>query len=345
MSAPVSVVIPTYNGARYIEEALSSVFAQTELPHEIIVVDDASQDGTPDLVSSLAVRSPVPLRLLRLAKNSGGPSRPMNVGMAACRTPYVATFDQDDVMTPTRLAVQSRVLEAHPQVPATIGLLHKIDRNGLACDGVSEANYRARLLAIAHQRAESCYLLEPTAFYRHVLFQATYSIASNTMMRRSAWEAIGGFARHLRVAWDMDLCCRLAVCGPIAFIDQVVGSYRLHERNTSTQGLTGYREVAAVKAEQLRSPLFSVDRGRLRRDVAQHYFALGYHESIRGNGGLAWRAYAKAWFHGIPGHRAVFAMIKAALRFAQTNFSSVRRLNHSASQSTAVDTDNRTVNP
>jgi glycosyltransferase involved in cell wall biosynthesis len=313
MNSPVTVVIPTYNGVRYIEEALSSVFAQTEPPHEIIVVDDASRDSTADLVSSLAVHSPVPLRLIRLAKNSGGPSHPMNVGMAACRTPFVATLDQDDLMAPTRLAVQSRVLQKHPQVPAVIGLLHKIDGDGLGCDDVSEVKYRARLLTIPHQSAEDAYLLDPSAFYNHVLLQETYSIASNTMMRRSAWEAIGGFALHLRVAWDMDMCCRLALCGPIAFVDHVIGSYRLHEENTSAKGLTCYREALAVKAAQLRCPLFSIDRIRLQRDVAQRYFALGYHESIRGNSGLALKAYAKAWSHGIPSHRTLFAMVKATL--------------------------------
>ena len=65
MSSPISVVIPTYNGARFIEETLASVVAQRFPPHEIIVVDDASRDATsPTLVEALpAARSPLPIKL------------------------------------------------------------------------------------------------------------------------------------------------------------------------------------------------------------------------------------------------------------------------------------------
>ena len=58
----ISVVIPSYNASRFIRETLTSVFAQTRLPEEIVVVDDASSDGTPAIVRELVKSAPVPLR-------------------------------------------------------------------------------------------------------------------------------------------------------------------------------------------------------------------------------------------------------------------------------------------
>src|SRR5262249_31104546 len=76
----VSVIIPTYNGSAFLLDCLSSVFRQTQPPDEIIVVDDCSKDGTASMVAALARDSPVPLRVIPLVRNSGGPSRPLNVG-------------------------------------------------------------------------------------------------------------------------------------------------------------------------------------------------------------------------------------------------------------------------
>src|SRR5436309_2618216 len=99
----VSVIIPTYNGTAFVRGALESVWAQTMPPLEILVVDDASTDGTPSFVASLIAESPVPLRCLQLAQNSGGPARPMNLGIAQARGEFIAILDQDDIWLPHKL--------------------------------------------------------------------------------------------------------------------------------------------------------------------------------------------------------------------------------------------------
>src|SRR5579863_5098759 len=111
-----SVVIPCYNGAPFIAEAIRSLFAQTLLPVEILVVDDCSTDATCGVVESLIAESPVPLRLIRLEKNCGGPARPINVGIAAATGEYIAVLDQDDVFVPTRLETHGAALDAFPEV-------------------------------------------------------------------------------------------------------------------------------------------------------------------------------------------------------------------------------------
>ena len=103
-SSDVSVVIPSYNGILFISEAIGSVFDQTRPPREIIVVDDASTDGTADLVASIACQAPLRIQLVRLSTNSGGPAHPMNVGIGVATGRYIAILDQDDRFTPERLA-------------------------------------------------------------------------------------------------------------------------------------------------------------------------------------------------------------------------------------------------
>src|SRR5262245_23883515 len=99
----ISVVIPTYDGEAFVGAALASAQSQTRLPMEIIVVDDASTDRTVHLVEEMAGRTTLPVRLIRLPQNSGGPAHPMNVGIAEARGDLIAVLDQDDVFLPNRL--------------------------------------------------------------------------------------------------------------------------------------------------------------------------------------------------------------------------------------------------
>jgi glycosyltransferase involved in cell wall biosynthesis len=123
---PVSVVIPAYNGEAFVADAIRSVFAQTCLPCEIIVVDDASTDNTIGCVRTMAARAPIRVRWICLAQNSGGPARPINVGVQAAQAPLIAVLDQDDVFLPQRIASQAAVLTAHPDIAFVFGCFDPI---------------------------------------------------------------------------------------------------------------------------------------------------------------------------------------------------------------------------
>src|SRR5882672_11499773 len=115
MRRAVSVIIPTYNGSAFLPQTLASVFAQTELPAEILVIDDCSTDDSRDCIEKFARESPVPLQLIRMPRNHGGPSKALNVGIKAARGDIIALLDQDDLMRPRRLEVQSRAVRSCPQ--------------------------------------------------------------------------------------------------------------------------------------------------------------------------------------------------------------------------------------
>ncbi len=318
MSSPVSVVIPTYNGSKYLAEAIESVFAQTLLPAEIIVVDDCSKDNTLDIVKSL--RGPVAIRILQLERNSGGPVLPMTRGFEASTKPYIATLDQDDRMAPDRLARQVSALELHPDAAAAFGLLVKIDSEGKPTAGDFVAECRVKIGAIPHRDGKSCRLLEPAGVYAYVLSFGTLTIASSTTFRKSAWSKAGGFDASLRVAWDSDISLKLTTVGPLAYIPEPIGDYRLHAMNTSSQGTTTLREVLALKQRHLDRPLHPIDRDGLRRELREGYFGLAYTESNRGHLRAAWKALWAARWNGLAMTVFVTQSLKAILRVQKAKF-------------------------
>ncbi len=110
---PVTVVIPAFNAAATLPRALASVFAQTCAPAEIVVVDDASQDHTWEVLQALD-KDALPIRTLRLACN-GGVAAARNAGWAMASQEYVAFLDADDAWHPRKLEIQYRWMVDHPQ--------------------------------------------------------------------------------------------------------------------------------------------------------------------------------------------------------------------------------------
>ncbi len=96
----IAAIIPLYNGARWIEQAVRSVLAQTRMPDELIIVDDGSTDDGPVIVEELAAQHPS-IALLR--KSNGGQSAARNFAVAHCKSALIALLDQDDIWYPNHL--------------------------------------------------------------------------------------------------------------------------------------------------------------------------------------------------------------------------------------------------
>ncbi|MXU64661.1 glycosyltransferase family 2 protein [Oceanomicrobium pacificus] len=124
----VSVIIPAFNGADFIREAMESVLSQSFSDFELIVVDDASTDSTPEILADFELAD----RRIRLLKNEKnlGVTRSLNVGLHAATGKYVARLDADDVCLPNRLERQVEFLENHPDHEAVACGYRLIDANG-----------------------------------------------------------------------------------------------------------------------------------------------------------------------------------------------------------------------
>lgn len=112
----VSVIIPVWNGAEHIGEAIGSVLAQTRRPEELIVVDDGSTDDTPRVVRSFPG-----VRYFRQENSGGGPAR--NLGIRQAGGELLAFLDHDDLWCPGKLAAQVQLLDSDPTLDAAVGLV------------------------------------------------------------------------------------------------------------------------------------------------------------------------------------------------------------------------------
>jgi glycosyltransferase involved in cell wall biosynthesis len=114
----VSVVIPVYNGARYLNEALQSILAQTEAPREVILVDDGSTDDSAILIQQVAASAPIPMRYTQQANHGTAAARNRGIELAA--GPLIAFLDQDDLWLPQKLARQVALLRQQPEAGYSI---------------------------------------------------------------------------------------------------------------------------------------------------------------------------------------------------------------------------------
>ncbi|HSK10116.1 MAG TPA: glycosyltransferase [Vicinamibacterales bacterium] len=193
----VSVVVPAFNAAGSIGEAVASVLAQTYDDYEIVVVDDGSTDGTADLVRRAAPES----RIVR--QPNGGPGRARNAGIRASTANLIAFLDADDTWLPHKLEAQVAYFRSYPQT----GLLHT--------DWIGSENAMAGQAALYAQPGPP----------RHVfceLFHTDYEIATlSVMVRRDVLETVGLFDERREVhVEDWDLWLRIAARYPVGYLPQ-----------------------------------------------------------------------------------------------------------------------------
>lgn len=208
-SARVSVVIPVYNGERYLAEALESVFAQTLPPHEVIVVDDGSTDG------SAAIAGRYPVTLIR--RENRGPAAARNTGVAVCTGEYLAFLDADDTWMPEKLERQVALLAA-AGTEAAIALSHmRLNKE--------EGDIRKLEFVLGEQAREDvlpAYL--PSAW----------------VMPLSLFRSVGPFNESYRVSEDTDWYLRARTSGAQALVcEEPLITRRFHDNNISWD----YREI------------------------------------------------------------------------------------------------------
>lgn len=124
----ISVVLATHNRAKLLQKSIASIQAQTLQDFEIIIIDDFSQDETPDIIKALCL-SDDRITSLRTGKNIG-PGSARNLGIQKARGDLIAIMDDDDLSLPERLKIQSSILRTHPEVGLVFSAVRWIDDKG-----------------------------------------------------------------------------------------------------------------------------------------------------------------------------------------------------------------------
>lgn len=213
MSAPrVSVLLPVFNGARFLDEAVRSILRQEQVDLELIVIDDASTDATPQLIDRWR-REDSRVVALTLPVNVGA-SAALNAGLDHARGIYIARQDSDDISEPGRLAAQSAYLDREHDVVLVGAKYVRIDARGRGISSASDAESPAVL----------SYLLN---------FENALGVPGQGMFRADVARQIGGFSREFRYAQGYELWARLARHGRVAVFPEVLLRYREHRMRTS----------------------------------------------------------------------------------------------------------------
>src|SRR5215218_6053100 len=220
----VSVVIPCYNQAPFLGEAVQSVLSQGYTDFEIIVVDDGSKDGTEEVASGYA-KEDSRVRLIR--QENRGLAGARNRGLAEAGGEYVVFLDSDDRLIGEALEVGVRELEAHPGCAFVSGICRKITADGSIVRGWEQF------------RVDGDHYL--------ALLRDNYiSMPASVMYRRWVFGEVGGFDGSVDAAADWDLYLRIARRFPIHHHGDVVADYRWHGANMTADPALMLRSTVSV---------------------------------------------------------------------------------------------------
>ena len=202
----VSIIIPCYNGAAYLEEALLSALAQSYPEVEVLVVDDGSTDTSPEIAQRF------PVRYIR--QPNRGLSGARNRGIQECNGAYLVFLDADDRLKPRAIESGFRALERHPDCALVVGNHEFISGDGSYLSP-------SKKVAIRHSH------------YEALLKSNFIEMISSVLFRRSIFDEVGVFDRNLPVAEDYELYLRIARVRPVCSHTAVVAEYRKHKENMS----------------------------------------------------------------------------------------------------------------
>ncbi|MDI9432755.1 MAG: glycosyltransferase family 2 protein [Planctomycetota bacterium] len=249
-----SVVIPLYNKQDTVERAVRSVLAQTVQDFEIVVVDDGSTDGGPQVVRRIEDQR---IRIVHQANQ--GVSAARNRGIAEARYDLVAFLDADDEWMPTFLQTVRRLVETFPQAAV-------FATGYLFCQGQGETR-PARLRGIPAAPWQG--LLDD---YFAVAARSDPPVWSSAVaVRKEALHAVGGFPVGVRSGEDLLTWARLAVSYTIAFSAEPLSIFHLGAEHSPARLRRQPEEVDIVGAEL--NHLLKVSAGRQRRSL-RRYVAL-----------------------------------------------------------------------
>lgn len=261
MSGPaVTVLLPVFNGARYLRESLRSVLGQTFTDFELLVIDDGSTDSTPAILAEFADPR---MRVVRNARNIGLVAT-LNRGLDEARGEWIARQDADDLSAPGRLAAQMSFARGNPSVPLLGADAWLIDGEGRGC-GRWRTGGHADLVGW------------------DLCFRSPFAHGSALFRRSVVRERMGGY-RDVKACEDLDLWARVAGEFPVVTLRQPLVKYRIHQGSImaeAAQDRIRQREVEKILEDRMK--VAAPGLGGAERRVIAEVWGGGKPES--------WRAY------------------------------------------------------
>jgi glycosyltransferase involved in cell wall biosynthesis len=284
----VSIILPTYNRAKFLPQAFDSIRAQTWTDWELIVIDDGSTDDTASLVERLGAGLARPPRYVRQENQGAYGAR--NTGLDLARGRYIAFFDSDDVWLPHHLYDCTTALDANPEVDWVYGASRIVDcaTGRVVAPSTFYVNGRARpFLGLRTRDAGRLRIIDAPEAVCCMLLEGLYCGLQNSVIRRDLFEGRRFQAAYRNEAEDQVVVVRALAAGRrLAYFDNIHVIYHEHEQNSSATGSDRNLEKrlqifrALVRGfEELRGQVAfgPAEERALRRRLSREYFwHLGY---------------------------------------------------------------------
>ncbi len=264
----ISVIVPTYNHSAFLERSVSSVLAQTYPHFEVIIIDDGSQDDTPDLVSSLwAAES----RVTYLRQENKGLGAARNKGLSLAKGDFIQFLDSDDFIATRKFEAQIHIFDQEESVDIVYSDYAHVGGDQMHVGEVSAP-------------------LAPGESPVSRLIRENFMPVHSPLVRRGVLVREGGFDEHRTITEDWDLWLRLACRGYSFRYLPGIYAYYCHDGSTMTSDSElMYQKGKYLLAKFLADPVFA----RLGEDVVREF---KFHQNF----GLACRAFnERKWLRAI----------------------------------------------
>lgn len=265
----LSIVIPTYNNAHLLPETLVSILNQDGGKFDLIVVDDGSTDNTRVLIASYGTRI-----TYLYQENSGGCSKPRNVGIRHALGEYIAMFDSDDIMKPGKIKLQVDFLDSNPEIGFVFTDFCDFRGQEISPSHVSTCPVFNKLGK--KKVGDKAYIINHSDAYEALLLE-NFIGGSSMMFRKSLFEDVGPFDERFEVSEDIDFTLRVARKCNIGFIDKIGHLRRLHDGNITSKAEKILTGSLCVFNDHLAVPKSFKTQQRLLDKIADLHSSLAYH--------------------------------------------------------------------
>ncbi len=296
----VSVIMPAYNTASFIREAIDSVLSQDYSNKELIIIDDGSTDGTVEIIQEYGDS------VTLLTQHNQGSAVARNTGLDTARGEYVAFLDSDDVWLSGKLSTQVAYMQNNPEIGMIYTRWH-VWKPG------SDGNFTDPELFAepfdSSSRADTIVEEGSGWLYNRLLFTSLLHTIT-VMARYDLIEKTGRFDPDLKRGQDYDYWLRASRNTQIHQLDQVLALYRLHGNGCVKKWpYVNYEKQVVENALNrwgLSGPTGEVtDKRAIQRRLSDTCFSFGYHHYWEGSSRLALKAFAESLGH-YPGRLAAW---------------------------------------
>lgn len=224
----LSVILPVYNGAKFVDEAVRSIREQTFRDFELIIINDGSTDDSGKILAAHVAEDS---RICLVNRENRGLIKTLNEGLALATGEYLARMDADDISVPERFEKQLAYLESHPECVLLGSSIMLIDEHG-------------------HELKKVDYCVEPMGKLMRYCAIAHPTVAGRT----EAFRRLGGYREAYKHAEDYDLWLRMAESGKLVNLPDYLLRYRIHQNSIGMRYTAEQTAVSAVavKAAKLR---------------------------------------------------------------------------------------------